>query len=69
MHMAEIQAMQPVPLATTSDDPALCPAAMARFLRRTSGEAARCFAQAMHDDAAWANEDWGAYWADVIRLV
>lgn len=45
------------------------PQVMARHLRRTSGQAALCFAQAMHEDAAWANEGWGAYWADVMRLV
>ncbi len=42
---------------------------MARYLRRTSGDAAFCFARAMHEDAAWANEEWGSYWADVMRLV
>ena len=52
-----------------ASEPASCPAAMARYLRRTSGEAAYCFARAMHEDAAWANDDWGAYWADVMRLI
>ena len=52
-----------------SNDPARCPAAMAQYLRQTSGDAALCFARAMHEDSAWANEAWGSYWADVIRLV
>lgn len=51
------------------DEPARCPAAMARYLRRTNGDAALCFARAMHEDAAWANEEWGSYWAAVVRLV
>ena len=62
----------PVPVLPRGPFPAnaaTCPAAMARHLRRTEPEAARCFAQAMHDDAAWANEAWGAFWADVVRLV
>lgn len=59
----------PVSSILFSDDPAQCPAAMARYLRRTSGDAALCFARAMHEDSAWANEAWGSYWADVIRLV
>ena len=42
---------------------------MARYLRRTSGDAALCFARAMHEESAWANAAWGSYWADVIRLV
>ncbi len=45
------------------------PQAMAQYLRRTSGSAAYCFAQAMHEGSAWANEAWGKYWADVMRLV
>ncbi len=45
------------------------PHAMAQYLRRTSGSAAHCFARAMHEDSAWANQDWGDYWADVMRLV
>lgn len=48
---------------------ALSPAFMARQLRRTNPLGARGFAQAMHEDAAWANEAWGRFWADVIRLV
>ena len=51
------------------DESSLSPAAMARYLRRTNGDAALCFAQAIYEDAAWANEAWGAYWADVVRLV
>jgi hypothetical protein len=45
------------------------PQAMAQYLRRTSGSAAYCFAQAMHEGSAWANETWGDYWANVMRLV
>jgi len=45
------------------------PADMARYLRRTDPARARCFALAMHEDVAWANDDWGAFWADVVRLV
>ena len=52
-----------------AEESPLSPAAMARYLRRTNGEAALCFAQAIYEDAAWANEDWGAYWADVVRMV
>ncbi len=63
------QAMTVIPSVLFSTNPAQSPAAMARYLRRTSGDAAFCFAQAMHEDAAWANEEWGSYWADVMRLV
>lgn len=60
----------PAPAAIATSLPAgWTPHAMAHYLRRTSGSAARCFAQAMHEDAAWANEGWGEYWADVMRLV
>ena len=52
-----------------AEESPLSPAAMARYLRRTNGEAALCFAEAIYEDAAWANEDWGAYWADVVRMV
>ncbi len=72
MQIAKHQPSQPIVSVASlllSDDPARCPAAMARYLRKTSGDAALCFARAMHEDAAWANEDWGSYWADVIRLV
>ncbi len=62
--------VMPAQLAAIAMPPADFSAyAMAKYLRRTSGSAARCFAQAMHDDSAWANERWGAYWADVVRLV
>ena len=47
----------------------LSPADMARRLRQTYSEDARCFAAAIHEDSAWANERWAAYWADVVRLV
>lgn len=56
----------PFPL---TDEPATDPAAMARHLRQTSPDQARCFARAMHADAAWANEEWGLFWAAVVRLV
>ena len=72
MQIAQHQPVQPnvsAPILLLSDDPARCPAAMARYLRQTSGDAALCFARAMHEESAWANEDWGSYWADVIRLV
>jgi len=49
--------------------PFLSPADMARRLRQTYSEDARCFAATIHEDSAWANERWGAYWADVLRLV
>ena len=57
------------PALLVPDEPGQSPAAMARYLRRTSGDAAFCFAQAMHEDCAWANAEWGAYWADVMRQV
>lgn len=57
----------PVGLALGNAD--LSPSGMAVYLRRVSGSAAYCFARTMHEDAAWANESWGAYWADVMRLV
>jgi hypothetical protein len=47
----------------------LSAAAMARYLRETSAASARCFALEMQERAAWANESWGDYWADVARLV
>ena len=56
-------------LATMTEERSMSPAAMALYLRRTNGDAALCFAQAIYEDAAWANDDWGAYWADVVRLV
>ncbi len=59
-----------VPPALIAAELPLAPAAMARYLRRTNGAAAAlCFAQAIYEDSAWANDDWGAYWADVMRLV
>ena len=57
---------EPPPAVAVS---ALSPEGMARYLRRTAGTAALCFARAIYEDAAWANEAWGAYWADVVRLV
>ncbi|MEJ1976137.1 MAG: hypothetical protein WDN49_08595 [Acetobacteraceae bacterium] len=60
----------PFPMHLRQTTPAaFSPADMARHLRRTSPEGARCFALAMHKDVAWANDDWGAFWADVARLV
>ena len=59
----------PSPPGMLARDSALSPAAMARHLRRSGGEAALCFARSIYEDAAWANEEWGAYWAAVIRLV
>ena len=47
----------------------LSAAVMAGHLRRAGGEAALCFARSIYDDAAWASEDWAAYWADVMRLI
>ena len=41
----------------------------AHYLRRVDPSAARCFAEAMYEGAAWANEAWGAYWAAVVCLV
>ena len=61
--------VQPAALAGTQSGGVLSPAAMATYLRRTGGDAAPCFAQAMYDEAAWANEAWGAYWAEIVRLV
>ncbi len=52
-----------------AEEAPLTPAAMARYLRRTRGETALCFAQAIHAESAWANETWGAYWAAVVRMV
>jgi hypothetical protein len=69
MQVAQHQPIGALIPALFADEPATCPAAMARYLRRTSGDAAYCFARAMHEDSAWANEDWGAYWADVMRLI
>ncbi len=48
---------------------ALSAAAMARYLCQVDPASAQCFAEAMYEGAAWANEDWGAYWADVVRLI
>lgn len=47
----------------------LAPAAMAHHLRQVDPRAALCFAQAMYERAAWANEEWGDYWAAVVRSV
>ena len=47
----------------------LSPAAMAHYLRRVDPLSALCFAEAMYEGAAWANEAGGAYWAAVVRLV
>ena len=47
----------------------LSPAAMAKHLRRSTGADALCFARAMQEYAAWANEGWGMFWAEVVREV
>ncbi len=57
------------PVEVPARSVALSPAAMAHYLRRVDPLSALCFAEAMYEGAAWANEDWGAYWADVVRLV
>ena len=57
------------PAAPSALASALAPADMAGYLRRVDPLAALCFAQAMYDRVAWANEDWGAYWAAVVDLV
>ena len=65
----------PLPM-TAPENPAvrtglsgLSPAAMAVHLLRTHPASARCFAQAMYEGSAWANDEWGDYWADVMNLV
>ena len=58
-----------VPVVAAAASSALAPAAMAHHLRQVDPRAALCFAQAMYDRVAWANEEWGAYWAAVVRLV
>jgi hypothetical protein len=58
-----------LPCRTTVADGPLSPATMARHLRETDPRSARRFARAMHDRVAWANESWGAFWADVERLI
>ena len=69
MQAVQQQPTQVAPPVAALLDGALSPSAMALHLRRTSGSAALCFAKAMHEGAAWANESWGAYWADVIKAV
>ena len=70
MQIIDHTTTRPIPAPMLfAEDPASSPAAMASYLRRTSGDAAFCFARAMHEDSAWANPEWGAYWADVMRLV
>lgn len=69
--MQTIQSQPSAVSATVKLPPSgtLSPAGMALHLRRSGGDAALCFAQAIYDDSAWANETWAAFWADVIRLV
>jgi hypothetical protein len=62
-------ALSGFPVAAFTARTGLSPMAMAGHLRRTNPDVALCFARAMYDDAAWANEGWGAYWADVMRLI
>ena len=70
MHVASHQPIAgAAPCAALVNDAPLSPAGMASYLRRTNGPAALCFAQAIYEDAAWANDAWGAYWADVVRRV
>lgn len=70
MFAAQFQVSQPPAAAVAATVPSsLSPAAMALYLRRTNGAAAYCFARVMWEDSAWANEDWGDYWASVMRLV
>ncbi len=62
----------PLPSASLELDgtPAfLSPADMAQRLRQVYSDDARCFAATIHEESAWANERWAAYWADVLRLV
>jgi hypothetical protein len=68
MHVAQHQAVKvAVPAALLSH--AMSAADMARHLRRSSGSSALCFALAMYENVAWANEGWAAFWADVISEV
>ena len=64
-----MQTTPPSPATAVADRSALSPLAMALHLRAAGGDAAFRFARAMHEGSAWANEDWGRYWADVMRLV
>jgi len=63
--------LPPSPVSFDLDAPPafLSPADMARRLRQAYSEDARCFAATIHEESAWANERWAAYWADVLRLV
>ncbi len=47
----------------------LSPAAMAKHLHRSTGVDAPCFARAMQEYAAWANESWGMFWAEVVQEI
>ncbi len=67
--MMQQDAVRSVAVAPVCTHGAFSPAAMASHLRATEPEAAVCFAQAMYGASAWANESWGKFWADVIRLV
>ncbi len=69
MQTAQFPPMAARPVTAVADRSALSPLAMALHLRAAEGGAAFCFARAMHEGSAWANEDWGDYWADVMRLV
>ncbi len=70
MHAKQLSPMAAVkPATAVADRSALPPLMMALHLRAAEGGAAFCFARAMHEGSAWANEDWGRYWADVMRLV
>lgn len=61
---------QPVPAAMPIQPGVLAPASMAAYLRRNGSTAtALCFARAMHEGSAWANEGWGRFWAEVMAEV
>jgi hypothetical protein len=47
----------------------LSPADMARRLVQAHAANAKCFALAMYERSAWANDHWAAYWAEIIDLV
>jgi len=58
-----------MPARPAANDDGLSPAVMAQYLREMNPTGARCFALEMHERVAWANESWGAYWAEIARLV
>ncbi len=64
-HGQSVQVISGMPVMACT----LSAAAMAQHLRRAGGSAALCFANTMYADAAWASDEWGAFWADVVREV